>query len=63
MCISNDRLFVSGVLSQFFHTLYDEVVITEEAFIAWMSIDNPSMQEGKESALQETAAFFNWLLD
>ena len=63
ICISNDRLFVLGVLSQFFHTLYDEAIITEKAFMIWISAEIPSTQVGKQSALQETAAFINWLLD
>ena len=60
---SSDLAFISGVLSKFFHTLYDEVVITEKAFMTWLGVDNPVTKEGKASALQETAEFFNWLLD
>jgi translation initiation factor 4G len=49
------------MLSQFFNTLYDEEVITEEAFMTWKRDENPSRQEAKGPALQATASFFEWL--
>jgi translation initiation factor 4G len=52
---------LSDMLSRFFNTLYDEEVITEEAFMTWKQDENPSRQEGKGPALQATAAFFEWL--
>ena len=49
------------MLSQFFNTLYDEEVITEEVFMTWKRDENPLRQEGKGPALQVTASFFEWL--
>ena len=49
------------MLLQFFNTLYDEEVITEEAFMTWERDENPSRQEAKGPALQATTVFFEWL--
>ena len=49
------------MLLQFFNTLYDEEVITEEAFMTWKRDENPSRQEAKGPALQATTSFFEWL--
>ena len=49
------------MLSKFFNILYDEEVITEEAFMSWKQDENPSKQEAKGPALQATSAFFEWL--
>ena len=49
------------MLSQFFNTLYDEEVLTEEAFMKWKQDENPSRQEAKGPALHATASFFEWL--
>ena len=51
----------SGMLLQFFNTLYDEEVITEEAFMNWKQDENPLRQDGKRQALQATSSFFEWL--
>ncbi|CAB4035115.1 eukaryotic translation initiation factor 4 gamma 3-like isoform X3 [Paramuricea clavata] len=51
----------ADMLSRFFNTLYDEEVITEEAFMTWKQDENPLRQEGKASALQATASLFEWL--
>ena len=49
------------MLSNFFNILYDEEVITEEAFMSWKQDKNPSRQEAKGPALQATSSFFEWL--
>ena len=49
------------MLSQFFNTLYDEEVLTEEAFMKWKQDENPSRQQAKGPALQATHSFFEWL--
>ena len=49
------------MLSQFFDTLYDEEVLTEEAFMKWKQDENPLRQEAKGPALQATHTFFEWL--
>ena len=51
----------AAMLSQFFNTLYDEEVLTEEAFMNWKQDESPSRQEAKGPALQATASFFEWL--
>ena len=53
--------FFSAMLVQFFITLYDEEVLTEEAFMRWKQDENPSRQEAKKPALQATHSFFKWL--
>ena len=49
------------MLKVFFDTLYDEEVITEEAFLNWKLNEDPSRQEAKGPALQATSSFFDWL--
>jgi translation initiation factor 4G len=49
------------MLSNVFNTLYDEEVITEEAFMTWKQDKHPLRQEGKGPAFQATASFFEWL--
>ncbi|WAR13850.1 IF4G1-like protein [Mya arenaria] len=48
-----------GLLRGFFDILYDEDIITEDAFIEWeRSEDEP---EGKGTALKQVVQFFTWL--
>ncbi|XP_078615200.1 eukaryotic translation initiation factor 4 gamma 3-like isoform X2 [Branchiostoma floridae x Branchiostoma japonicum] len=50
-----------NLLRMFFDTLYDEDVISEDAFYAWESNTDPAEQEGKGVALKSVTAFFTWL--
>ena len=60
--VLENYLFLLAMLSQFFNTLFDEEVITEEAFMTWKLDESPSRQEAKGPALQATKSFFEWLL-
>ena len=61
VCGSVNSLSLSEMLLMFFDTLYDEEVITEEAFMSWKQDEDPSRQEAKGPALQATSSFFEWL--
>lgn len=45
----------------FFDCLYDEDVISEDAFYKWESSKDPAEQDGKGVALKSVTAFFTWL--
>ncbi|XP_056656657.1 eukaryotic translation initiation factor 4 gamma 1-like [Monodelphis domestica] len=51
----------ANLLSAFFHVLYDEQVVKEEAFYSWKSKQDPTEQLDKEAALTSVTAFFNSL--
>uniref|UniRef100_A0A4W3HUS9 Eukaryotic translation initiation factor 4 gamma 1 n=1 Tax=Callorhinchus milii TaxID=7868 RepID=A0A4W3HUS9_CALMI len=50
-----------NLLRTFFDVLYDEDVISEEAFYQWESSKDPAEQQGKGVALKSVTAFFTWL--
>lgn len=45
----------------FFDCLYDEDVISEDAFYRWETSKDPAEQQGKGVALKSVTAFFTWL--
>lgn len=49
------------LLRMFFDCLYDEDVISEDAFYKWESSKDPAEQNGKGVALKSVTAFFTWL--
>lgn len=49
------------LLRMFFDCLYDEDVISEDAFYKWESSKDPAEQHGKGVALKSVTAFFTWL--
>lgn len=49
------------LLRMFFDCLYDEDVISEDAFYKWESSKDPAEQDGKGVALKSVTAFFTWL--
>lgn len=51
----------ASLLRTFFDVLYDEDVISEEAFYKWESSKDPAEQQGKGVALKSVTAFFTWL--
>ncbi|KAF6736220.1 Eukaryotic translation initiation factor 4 gamma 3 [Oryzias melastigma] len=51
----------TDLLRMFFDCLYDEDVISEDAFYKWESSKDPAEQEGKGVALKSVTAFFTWL--
>ena len=57
----SSHLVTSDLLQMFFHALYDEDVIKEEAFEKWRSSKDPAKQQGKGVALMSVTAFFTWL--
>ncbi len=52
---------LSGVLRTFFDLLYDEDIISEDAFNQWDTSQDPSEQEGKGVARHSVVQFFRWL--
>ncbi|XP_060056817.1 eukaryotic translation initiation factor 4 gamma 3 isoform X6 [Erinaceus europaeus] len=51
----------ANLLRMFFDCLYDEEVISEDAFYKWESSKDPAEQLGKGVALKSVSAFFTWL--
>ncbi|XP_059396208.1 eukaryotic translation initiation factor 4 gamma 3-like isoform X9 [Carassius carassius] len=51
----------ANLLRMFFDCLYDEDVISEEAFYKWEVSKDPAEQQGKGVALKSVTAFFTWL--
>nr|XP_061793761.1 eukaryotic translation initiation factor 4 gamma 3-like isoform X2 [Nerophis lumbriciformis] len=51
----------ANLLRMFFDCLYDEDVISEEAFCMWESSKDAAEQEGKGVALKSVTDFFTWL--
>lgn len=49
------------LLRMFFDCLYDEDVISEDAFYKWEMSKDPAEQHGKGVALKSVTAFFTWL--
>ncbi|KAL4622508.1 eukaryotic translation initiation factor 4 gamma 3-like [Arapaima gigas] len=50
-----------NLLRMFFDCLYDEDVISEDAFYKWETSKDPMEQQGKGVALKSVTAFFTWL--
>uniref|UniRef100_A0A3B4Y9W4 Eukaryotic translation initiation factor 4 gamma 3 n=1 Tax=Seriola lalandi dorsalis TaxID=1841481 RepID=A0A3B4Y9W4_SERLL len=50
-----------NLLRMFFDCLYDEDVISEDAFYRWETSKDPAEQQGKGVALKSVTAFFTWL--
>lgn len=50
-----------GLLQHIFDTLYDEDIISEEAFNTWHSSEDQKENEGKGVALKSVVQFFTWL--
>uniref|UniRef100_A0A8C1QLB8 Eukaryotic translation initiation factor 4 gamma, 3a n=1 Tax=Cyprinus carpio TaxID=7962 RepID=A0A8C1QLB8_CYPCA len=50
-----------NLLRMFFDCLYDEDVISEDAFCQWETSKDPAEQQGKGVALKSVTAFFTWL--
>ena len=49
------------MLRTFFETLYDEDIISEDAFFQWESSEDPTEQAGKGVAVTSVVQFFTWL--
>lgn len=52
---------VADLLRMFFDCLYDEDIISEDAFYKWETSKDPAEQRGKGIALKSVTAFFTWL--
>ncbi|CAH1774611.1 unnamed protein product [Owenia fusiformis] len=50
-----------GLLRNIFDTLYDEDIISEDAFNQWEASEDPAEQEGKGVARKSVVQFFTWL--
>lgn len=51
----------SDVLLSLFEVLFDEEIISEDAFYQWHSIEDKAEQPGKGIACASVAQFYNWL--
>jgi len=49
------------LLHSIFEIVYDDDVVSEEAFMAWSKNEDPHEQEGKGVALKSCTQFFTWL--
>jgi len=49
------------LLHSIFEKVYDDDVLSEEAFMAWEKNDDAAEQEGKGVALKSCTQFFTWL--
>lgn len=52
---------LTGVLRTLFDTLYDEDIISEDAFNQWETSKDTAEQEGKGVAMKQVVQFFTWL--
>jgi translation initiation factor 4G len=52
---------IPEVLRIFFDALYDEDIISEDAFCQWESSKDPAEQAGKGVAVTSVVQFFTWL--
>ncbi|XP_013779883.1 eukaryotic translation initiation factor 4 gamma 3-like [Limulus polyphemus] len=50
-----------GLLRLIFDALYDEDLISDDAFTQWQKSDDPAEKEGKGVALKSVMSFFTWL--
>ncbi len=53
--------YAVGMLVVFFLTLYDEDVISEDAFIQWEQSEDLAEQNGRDAARISVLQFFTWL--
>ncbi len=51
------------MLQSTFENLFDEDIVSEEAFYEWERSNDPAEMEGKGVAINETKGFFKWLKD
>lgn len=59
--LMNQLSHPKDVLRVMFDLLYDEELISEDAFTQWEQSTDPAEQEGKGVALKSVASFFSWL--
>jgi len=52
---------VTEMLRGLFDVLYDEEIISEEAFRRWQGSSDPAEQAGKGVAVRSVQQFFTWL--
>jgi len=50
-----------NLLHAFFNALYDQDVISEDAFLQWQDSKDPSELEGKNVAVKAVHRFYTWL--
>ncbi|XP_067141200.1 eukaryotic translation initiation factor 4 gamma 3-like isoform X2 [Centruroides vittatus] len=59
--LMNQLSHPKDVLRIMFDLLYDEELISEDAFTQWEQSTDPAEQEGKGVALKSVSSFFSWL--
>jgi len=55
------RVFFADVLLAFFEVLYDEEIISEDAFYQWLNSEDTTEHPGKGIACASVAQFYKWL--
>ena len=53
--------FFAELLTNIFNCLYNNDVIAQEGFEAWLDCSEVSEQEGKGVAIKSTTHFFTWM--
>ena len=53
--------FFAELLATIFFALYNNDVISEEGFEAWLNCNDPAELEGKGVATKSTNTFFTWM--
>ena len=51
-------MIIPGVLRHMFDILYDEDIISEDAFLQW---EKSNEEPGKDAAIKQLVQFFKWL--
>ena len=54
-------LFITEMLTNIFFCLYNNDVISEQGFEAWLACEEPADQQGKGVAIKSTSQFFLWM--
>ena len=52
---------ISDLLKEIFFTLYNDDVISQEGFDAWLKDNDKAEKQGKAVAIKSTTHFFRWM--
>ena len=53
--------YFSELLTNIFNSLYNNDVISEKGFEAWLACNDPAEELGKDVASKSTTHFFTWM--
>ena len=51
----------AGLLKEIFYCLYNDDVISQEGFDAWLKDNDKAEEQGKGVAIKSTTHFFTWM--